>query len=270
LSIGEIHAVIASYAAAAERAKRSGFDGVQVHAAHGYLVHQFLHPSINDRKDEYGISADTGIGDRFLRELIRAVLNACGEDYPILVKVSASDDLRKPFSQQNFTSLIRVLDEEKVSAIEISYGTMEQALGIFRGKTVPLDAILAHNFRYKKLGRAVKPLWKLAVLPILKRRLPAFSEGYNLPYARLAKSLTGIPIICVGGFHSAKRIITALRNGDADYISLCRPFIREPDLLARLEADSDYSFQCELCNVCAVMCDSAFPTRCYRSRPSDK
>lgn len=265
LSIGEINAVIAAYASAAQRAKRSGFDGVQIHAAHGYLAHQFLHPAINDRKDEYGISADTGIGDRFLRELIRAVRNACGDDYPILVKVSASDDLRQSFSRQNFKSLIRVLDEEKVSGIEISYGTMEQALGIFRGKSVPLDAILAHNFRYTKLSCAVKPLWKLAVLPVLKRRLPPFCEGYNLPYARLAKSLTAIPIICVGGFRSAGMIREALSSGAADFISLCRPFICEPDLLIRLEADSDYSFHCELCNLCAVMCDSPFPTRCYRN-----
>lgn len=264
LSRAEIERVTESYAAAAWRAKEAGFDGVQIHAAHGYLVHQFLHPDINDRKDEYGIDPQTGIGTLFLHKIIAAVRDRCGADYPLMVKVSGSDDLPRPFTRENFIALIRLLDREKVFAIEVSYGTMENALSIFRGESVPLEAILSHNYRYKQKNPLLRKLWKLTALPILKKRLTGFSEHYNLPYAELAKRHTDLPVICVGGFRRGNDILNALETGKADYVSMCRPFICEPDIIAKLVSDKDYISRCENCNICAIMCDSDLSTRCYK------
>lgn len=266
LSLEEIEKIIESYALAAWRAELAGFDGIQIHAAHGYLVHQFLHPGINNRTDEYGINPDTGIGGLFLSKVIAAVKDKCGESYPILVKVSAADDLPKPFSINNFTSLIDVLNQEKVFAIEISYGTMENALNIFRGSSIPTTAILKHNFRYKTDNKLKKLVWKRIILPVLKSRIKGFEENYNLHYAEVAKQHTDIPIICVGGFRRGKDIVNTLNSGKTDYISLCRPLLCEPDFINRLCRETGYISKCVNCNVCAIMCDSNHPTRCYKQQ----
>lgn len=266
LSTEEIDVIIESFATAALRAKLSDFDGVQIHAAHGYLVHQFLHPGINNRSDRFGISKNTGIGDSLLREIISAIRTKCGESFPILVKVSATDDLPSPLSQSNFIYLIKMLHRERVHAIEISYGTMENALNIFRGESVPLDAIVNYNFRYRKDNLIIRKLWKLTALPILKKSVLKFSENYNLQYSELAKSHTDIPIICVGGFRKGEEILKALETGKTDFVGLCRPFICEPDLVNKLGEYAYYQSKCENCNICAIMCDSGNPTRCYKRK----
>lgn len=261
----EISGVVDSFAKAAWRAKAAGFDGVQIHAAHGYLVHQFLHPYLNRRTDEYGIDKHSGIGGLFLQEVFAAIRNECGVSFPILVKISAADDLPQSFSEQNFLALIELLHSERVFAIEISYGTMENALNIFRGQSVPQELILKHNFRYKTESPTNRKLWKWLVFPLLNRRLKSFEYCYNLPYAALAKLHTDLPIICVGGFRTAEQIRQALESNQTDYVSLCRPFLCEPDFITRLNVENGYISRCVNCNSCAIMCDSMQPTRCYRT-----
>jgi 2,4-dienoyl-CoA reductase-like NADH-dependent reductase (Old Yellow Enzyme family) len=266
LTINEIYKIIDSFAEAAFRAKKSGFDGVQLHAAHGYLIHQFLHPHINKRSDIFGINKSTGIGDVFLRKIISSVREKCGMNFSVLVKISASDNLPIPFSQSNFVSLIKVLDEEKVDAIEISYGTMENALNIFRGDSIPVNSILKHNFHYKTRSKIIMKLWKFFAVTFLKKKVIGFTANYNLEYAVLGKKYTEIPIICVGGFRSFNNIKPIIQSSNIDYVSLCRPFICEPNLIKRFKTDEDYFSKCENCNICAVMCDSDSSVRCYRSK----
>jgi 2,4-dienoyl-CoA reductase-like NADH-dependent reductase (Old Yellow Enzyme family) len=266
LSTDETYDMIETFADSVEYAKLSGFDGIQLHAAHGYLIHQFLHPYINDRKDEFGINTKTGIGDNFLRQIILSVRKKCGTEFPVLVKISASDDLPAKFSEDNFISLIGVLDEMKVAAIEISYGTMENALNIFRGSSIPFDTILNHNFRYRTKNKIYRILWKLLAAPHLKQKIIKFSEMYNLKYAKTAKTITDIPIICVGGFRRGNDILNVIESGYADFVSLCRPFICEPDLINKMNKDQNYISKCINCNICAIMCDSKNGTRCYNAK----
>lgn len=264
LSIEAIKIIIDSFACAALRAKQSGFDGIQIHAAHGYLVHQFLHPGINNRLDEYGIREESGIGDLFLHEIIHSIRKKCGEEFPILVKISASDDLAKSFTQDHLVSLIKMLHQERVFAIEVSYGTMEDALNIFRGKSIPVNAILKYNFRYKKSNLMIRTIWKYLFFMFMKKRVKRFSENYNLEFSKMIKSLTDIPVISVGGISKGRDVINLLKSGATDYISLCRPFICEPYFIDQLVKNKEYVSKCEYCNICAIMCDSDNPTRCYK------
>jgi len=256
--------LVQRFADAALRAKKTGFDGVQLHAAHGYLIHEFILPSINDRKDEFGIDQRVGIGTYFLKLIIDKVRAQCGRDFPLLVKISAGDDYRNGFSRDNFVQLIRFLDEMKVDAIEISYGTMDDALSIFRGESVPLDMVLKHNPRYGTRSAFRRFLRKCIIYPFVKLRLRMFTPMYNLPYAKIAKRHTQIPIICVGGFRKKQEMVDAVENNETDLISLCRPFICEPDLIRKIMDNISYTSRCLNCNVCAVMCDSPNSTRCYR------
>lgn len=263
LNTEEALSITQSFAEAALRCKKCGFDGIQIHAAHGYLIHQFILPSINNRKDIFGIDKKSGIGTHFLGVIIDKIRDKCGTDFPLLVKVSAEDDYYNGFKGDNFVQLIRFLDHKKVDAIEISYGTMDHALSIFRGKSVPIDLILQYNPRYKSQNKFVRALRKRILYPFKKLQIKMFSPMYNLPYAKIAKQHIQIPVICVGGFRTKQEMIGAVGRGETDFVSLCRPFICEPDLVNKLMANDSYKAKCLDCNMCAVMCDSGNPTRCY-------
>lgn len=93
-----------------------------------------------------------------------------------------------------------------------------------------------------------------------------FSNMYNLKYSKIAKKLTDIPIITVGGFRNGEDIKNSINKGYTDYVSLSRPFICEPDFLSKLNANDCYISRCVNCNICAIMCDSNNPTKCYHSQ----
>ncbi len=263
-STREVYRVINQFAEAASYARDAGFDGIQVHAAHGYLVHQFLLPGINNREDEFGIDPGTGIGNAFLEKIIGSIRQRCGDDFPVLVKISGGINDEKHFGHDRFTSLIRVLDRLRVNAIEISYGTMDNPFNIFRGE-MPVNLILSKNPFFKTNNTFRRSLNKTIIEFWFRSKQLPFSPGYNLTYARKAKTLTKIPIIVVGGFRHAVEIEAAIASGSADLVSLSRPFVAEPDIVLKMKNDRNYTSLCANCNYCSVMCDSGEPTKCYKS-----
>lgn len=259
----EVYRLAERFAESALYAREAGFDGVQLHAAHGYLLHQFILPSVNDRKDEFGLDPVTGIGTRFLELVIEKTRERCGKDFVLLVKVSGSDDYLQSFTARQFASLIRFLDARKVDGIEISYGTMDYALNIFRG-AIPFRTVFEYNPVFQRGGWRRDIFRKALAFARIWLRTKAFTPMYNLEYGKIAKALTAVPIICTGGFRRGKELRECLAKGELDFIGLARPLLCEPDLPRRLEKDRDYVSRCSNCNTCAVMCDSRYQTRCYR------
>jgi 2,4-dienoyl-CoA reductase-like NADH-dependent reductase (Old Yellow Enzyme family) len=141
---------------------------------------------------------------------------------------------------------------------------MDHALNIFRGTDVPADLTLNHTPRYHTKNPFARFAFKRLAIPFLRATIKSFAPAYNLPFAIIARELTKIPIICVGGFRSGEEVNRAIAENRIDFASLCRPFIREPALVMRWQKDLNYRSSCTSCNRCAIMCDSGQPTRCYR------
>jgi len=263
LNEDELYMVLNQFVEAAVRAQKSGFDGIQLHAAHGYLLHQLILPALNKRSDSFGVDSHWKIGTYHLDYLIDQIRDKCGETFTILLKVSGGDDYLRRFRKELFVNLIKFLDTKSIDAIEVSYGTMDYAFNIFRGDS-PMEIAFRVNPLLRDKKSVEKAIWKYGFSHFVKYKIKRFTPMYNLEYAMLAKTYTSIPIICVGGFRTAEHINHALEKG-IDFVSMCRPFIAEPDFVMNIKKDNRHVSKCINCNLCAVMCDSGKPTQCYRT-----
>lgn len=254
-----IRGIIDEFGHAAHRAQEAGFDGVQVHAAHGYLVHQFLSPWTNRRTDRWS--------DRplFLEEAIRAVRAKCGDRFPVLVKLSAADDNTPGSRIEDTVATVKRIEELDVDAVEISYGTMEYALNIIRGAW-PVDTVLKVNPIFSRIPRLLRRLWKTFFLNRYLSGLLPFDEDYNVAFAVQIKQATSLPTIPVGGLRSAESMRACLTQHGLAAVSLCRPLICEPDLPNRIRNGLTNRSRCTNCNLCTAHCDGPEPLHCYQRR----
>jgi 2,4-dienoyl-CoA reductase-like NADH-dependent reductase (Old Yellow Enzyme family) len=194
----DIQGIVAAFGRAAHRAKKAGFDGVQIHAAHGYLLSQALSPAFNKRTDDgYGGTVENR--SRILLEVLRAVRQAVGKDYPVLVKLNSQDFLDSGLSLEDSVTVAALLQENGIDAIEISGGT------VVSGK-------------YGPTRKGIKSEGQ---------------EAYFKEAAQAFKNQVEVPILLVGGVRSFQLAEGLVTDGVCDYISMSRPFIREPDLIKR-------------------------------------
>jgi 2,4-dienoyl-CoA reductase-like NADH-dependent reductase (Old Yellow Enzyme family) len=212
----DISGIISAFTAAAKRAKAYGFDAIQLHGAHGYLINQFLSPLTNRRKDAYGGTIENR--SRFLMEVYRAVRAAVGADFPVMIKLNGSDFLEGGLAEADAVYAARALDAEGIDAIEVSGGTRSS------GTRSPAR---------------------------MKINSPAL-EGYHLPLAATIRKAVNCPLMVVGGFRSPAVAQKAIEDGVTDYIALSRPFIREPNLISRWRSGDDTPARCISCNQCFV------------------
>jgi 2,4-dienoyl-CoA reductase-like NADH-dependent reductase (Old Yellow Enzyme family) len=209
LNENEILDFIQRFAKVAAIAKETGFTGIQIHAAHGYLISAFLSPITNQRKDQWGGSLENRA--RFLLQTMRAVRNEVGTHFPIGIKLN-SDDFRKGgFSHADCLEVVQLLNAEDVDLLEISGGNYEQP---------------------RLLGVSGRPEDAVAVRPSTRIR-----EAYFLEYAEAIKAVAKMPLMVTGGFRSRAGMEEALNSKVCDVIGIARPLCTHPnainDLLQR-------------------------------------
>ncbi|MBW1607275.1 MAG: NADH:flavin oxidoreductase [Deltaproteobacteria bacterium] len=214
LTKDEIIDIAAAFGEGARRARAWGFDAVQLHGAHGFLINQFLSPLTNRRTDEYGGSIENR--SRFLLEVYQEVRETVGADYPVMIKLNAADNLDGGLELDDALYAAKKLAEAGIDAIEVSAGT---------------PASGAENPAREKINKPEK-------------------EAYNLELAQRIKDMVNCPVMVVGGFRSYEVAEKALRENGMDYIAMARPLIREPDLANRWLQGDDSAAKCISCNGC--------------------
>ena len=239
----EIAEVIEAFAAGARRAVRAGFDGVHVHAANGYLISEFSSPLTNRREDEWGGSAQAR--DRFVLEVLKAVRREVPAGMAVTVKLGLQDAVPGGMALDEGVRRGEALAAAGADAIEVSCNAMR----------LPSDS--AKEYVAVGPGRALRD-------GLLHRLLSAPQpEAYFLPAARELRKRTRVPIILVGGMRLPTTMETILERGEADFVALARPFIREPDLVVKLAQGRRGPVECTSCNLC-LMHESHHSLRCWR------
>lgn len=202
LTEDEIKDLIQRFAIAAKAAKDAGFTGVQIHAAHGYLISQFLSPRSNQREDEWGGSLENRA--RFLMESVRAVRKAVGKAFPVSVKLNSADFQRGGFAFEESLQVARWLEAEGLDLLEISGGSYEQP------RMMDLDGM--EEVEDQKVPAST-----------------AAREAYFVDFAKAMKAeLKTLPLMVTGGFRTRAAMDHALATGGADLIGLGRPLCGAP------------------------------------------
>jgi len=287
MTVEEIEKTVSNFAAGARRAREAEFDGVEIAAHKGYLIHQFLNPGTNRRTDSYGGSTEKRF--RLLREVIEATRKAVGQDYLLGVRMSAVDrnylpvNVRLPvvFPLKHYlmgNTLTETLGYgRELAKLGVDYLHITSGFGFINpGESPgswPVD-------EYRLYGNATRHLsTKAKIRSILLNGLPRgvltaiFGRGWhyraaaNVDYAHAFKEATGLPVIANGGLDKRADIDAALGSGKCDLIAMARPLLANPDLVNLFRNGiNEPERPCTHCNRCAIA-TAVLPLGCYdRSR----
>src|ERR1700710_544140 len=197
----QIQGAIAQFAFTAVQVKAAGFTGVQLHAAHGYLIAQFLSSHSNKRTDRWGGSLENR--SRFLLKSLGAVRAAVGPRFPLSIKLNTSDFQKGAFTNAECVALVGMLNGSTLDLLELSGGSLEQP---------------------KQVGAALKEEGDDKLPESTRKR-----EAYFVEFAGAVKAAARMPVMVTGGFRTVAGMIEAVQNGELDVIGLGRPMIADPE-----------------------------------------
>lgn len=213
----DIFQTIKDFKHAALRAKKAGFDGVQIHAAHGYLLSSFLSPFFNHRTDEYGRSIENRA--HLVLEVYQAIRSELGKQFAIIIKINADDFIEGGFTPIQMIQVAHLLQSAGIDAIEVSGGTPNPHLSKYLNSRI-------------------------------HRKNSLEEEVYYRDTAKLYKKKIKVPLILVGGIRSYEIARELVEKELTDYISIARPLIMEPGLIKRWQSGDTKKATCISCNQC--------------------
>lgn len=240
----EIGEAVGAFAAAARRAVQAGFDGVHIHGANGYLITEFTSPVTNRRDDQWGGTPERR--DAFPRAVVDAVRAAVPDGFPVMMKMGMVDAVDEGLAIDESVRRAGVLVATGLDAVEVSCGLMQ----------APTDSANTYV--------AVGP--RRAAQDLLIHRLASKPqpEAYFRPWATALREKVDTTVILVGGMRTTGTMRDVLESGDADFVAMARPLIREPDLVAQIEAGRESQVGCTSCNLCLIH-EGHHPLQCWRT-----
>ncbi|NLB17393.1 MAG: FAD-dependent oxidoreductase [Syntrophomonadaceae bacterium] len=210
MTLDDIQEIIAAFGQAAVRLREAGYDALELHGAHGYLLHQFLSSTSNQRQDEYG--GDMVRRARFVIEIIQRVRQEVGDDFPILLRISADEHVKDGYTVAEMQEIAPLFVEAGIDMLHVSLGTHGSPAGM---TSAPIE----------------------------------YQPGFNMPSARIIKDVVDVPIIGVGRFVDPFLADECIARGDADLISFGRQHLADPDFLQNaIRGESDQTLICLACN----------------------
>jgi 2,4-dienoyl-CoA reductase-like NADH-dependent reductase (Old Yellow Enzyme family) len=215
MSLAQIKGVKADFGNAAYKCREAGADGVQIHAAHGYLLSQFLSPHFNQREDEYGGSIENR--SRFIFEICDEIRRSTGDDFPVLIKLNGSDLMNPGLVEEEALWVAKKLDSYNLTAIEVSGGISM--------------TLASYPFKFVKNEE---------------------QEGYFLKYATMIADEVSTPVISVGGYKSPHVIQNVLNTTNVEAVALCRPLIYDPYLVKKWKEGDFTPAECKSCARCIL------------------
>ena len=243
LKVNEIHDLVKAFGNAVNLAREAGFDCVEIHAGHGYLISQFLSPYTNHRHDEFGGSLENRM--RFMRMVISEVMKAAGDDIGVIVKMNMHDGFKKGMQRAECLEVAKELERLGVHAIVLSAGFVSKApMEVMRG-AMPLKT-LAHYMDMKKFW------WlKAALLTIGRLLIPTvpYREGYFLEDAKQFRQVLKLPLIYVGGLISKDKMEEVLAAGFQG-LQVARALVHDTDFVNKLHSGEITCSGCKHSNYC--------------------
>ena len=243
LKVSELDALVDDFGHAVGLARAAGFDCVEIHAGHGYLIRQFLSPYTTHRRDEYGGSLENRM--RLMRRVITRVLEAAGDDLAVIVKMNMWDGFRRGMQEPECLEVARELERLGVHAIVLSAGFVSKApMEVMRG-AMPIRT-LTHYMDMRKFWwlKAMIRLFGRVMIPTVP-----YSEGYFLERAKRFRAELSLPLIYVGGLTSLAKMEEVLAAGFQG-LQLARALIRDTDFVNKLHAGEIVRSDCRHSNYC--------------------
>ncbi|OAJ54472.1 flavin oxidoreductase [Paraburkholderia ginsengiterrae] len=246
------------FAQAARAARNAGFDAVEIHMGHGYLLSQFLSPLYNKRSDVYGGSVEKRA--RFPAQVLRRVLDAVGRDLAVVCKIGVTEGVKAGGTPEDAAAIARVLEAEGAHLLVLSGGMNVESPWQLFGSALPAEATAN---AYNPIIRTAMKLQKLT-----EPKFGEFSEMYLLEHSKKVRQAVKMPLAYLGGVKSNANVQTAMQEG-FDAVAMARALVFDPEFVNRLRTGNAQQSGCTSCNRCVVMMYTPGGTSCVLHPPND-
>jgi 2,4-dienoyl-CoA reductase (NADPH2) len=258
MSAADIGRIAGEFATAAVIAREAGFDAVEIHMGHGYLLSQFLSPKYNRRRDRYG--GDVPRRTLFPALVLRKVLDAVGRDVAVTCKLCSTEGFKGGATAEDAARVAQILEAEGAHLLVLSGGMNIESPWVMFGSPLPAEAVAPPNSLLMRLAaRFLKASGPKSV---------EFREMYLLEHSRKVRAAVRMPLAYLGGAKSLAGVHEAMEEG-FDCVAMGRALIHDPDLVNKYRAGAAMKSGCTACNRCIVMMYSPGGTSCVLRAPND-
>lgn len=257
MSETDMQQVVREFAQGARLAREAGFDAVEIHMGHGYLLSQFISPMYNKRRDLYGGSLENRL--RFPRRVLRAVLDAVGRDMAVICKYSVTEGVRAGNSAEDGAKIAAMLEQEGAHLLVLSAGMNAESITTMFGSSFPKENRVQQKNKIIAFAMAIQ-----------RRKEPTveFRELYLLEHARKVRAAVKMPLAYLGGAKSLASIETLMAEG-FDLVAMGRVLLAENDYVNKLASGASRDSICTACNRCVAMMYTPGGTSCVLGQPGD-
>lgn len=253
----DMQQVVRDFAQGARLAREAGFDAVEIHMGHGYLLSQFISPLYNKRRDQYGGSLENRL--RFPRRVLRAVLDAVGQEMAVICKYSITEGARAGNTSDDGARVARMLEEEGAHLLVLSAGMNAESITTMFGSSFPKENRVQQKNPVIALAMAIQRMTD----PVVE-----FRELYLLEHARKVRAAVKMPLAYLGGAQSLGSIEQVMSEG-FELVAMGRALIAEPGYVNKLANGEGRSNKCTACNRCVAMMYTPGGTSCVLGAPGD-